>query len=566
MRDMMLKGNSRTGNLLFLLSSVFVLLVPDIIFSFYESKSVLSFFVIVLSKSAFLLFMALVGVKLFRSYFITYLLLGLVYIISSTVEIVVVLILHDYVTFDNLKAVYFTNSREVSEFFDKAKWYFMISLLVLVIYIYNLVKMRSVVYEKRNNLLIYAAIALIISVSLSLFRFSKSKDKYKIHNKTSFIVRKYYIKEPPFNFYWRLHELHSEYKRTAYLFKKYKKQRSEFVFGVKNDIDASQRPETVVLIIGEKNRYSNWSINGYERKTSPNLEKTKNLISFSKYYSNANCTANSVPLIITQATPNNPERIYTQKTITSLFKESGYKTTWISSISVFEYINNENELDEVIKLYKEKDNNSDLDILPAFNSLLKKEAGTKKFIVINMLGGHHKKLPDGFNKFEPNSKLKDYTLRYENRQVFINDYDNMIMLEDYVLSKIIEAAKKYDNSSLVLFVPDHGCHLFESKDGNWFGYGSAVPTEAETHIPMFIWLSDKYIKGNEDKYDILLKNKDLLTTNDNVIYSIANLSHINYQLYLPDQSFSDSSYVEPESRFVSVNGKSFEIKNGKIVQ
>ena len=71
----------------------------------------------------------------------------------------------------------------------------------------------------------------------------------------------------------------------------------------------------------------------------------------------------------------------------------------------------------------------------------------KKFIVINMIGGHGS-IPKSFNKFKPNSLLKKYPLSFKNKSIFINDYDNMIFLQDYVLSKIIKSTKHENLSSI----------------------------------------------------------------------------------------------------------------------
>ena len=257
--------------------------------------------------------------------------------------------------------------------------------------------------------------------------------------------------------------------------------------------------------------------------------------------------------MITQATPQKPILAYSQKTIVSLFKEAGYKTTWISSQNIFDYIENKTEPDKVFELYNKK--HTDLDILPVFDSIIKTK--NKKFIVINMIGGHGS-IPKSFNKFKPNSLLKKYPLSFKNKSIFINDYDNMIFLQDYVLSKIIKSTKHENLSSIILFTADHGCNLFENE--NLFGYGSSNPTEKETHIPLFIWGSDKFIKNNS-KYSNLIKHQNLLTTNDNVFYTLADLADIKYTSYLNNQSISDSLYKEPSTRFVYINGTYKEYNN-----
>jgi glucan phosphoethanolaminetransferase (alkaline phosphatase superfamily) len=93
-----------------------------------------------------------------------------------------------------------------------------------------------------------------------------------------------------------------------------------------------------------------------------------------------------------------------------------------------------------------------------------------------------------------------------------------------------------------------------------FGYGSANPTEKETHVPTLVSVSDEFIEDNPHKYKNLLAHKNLLTTNDNLFYTLADLADIKYKSYIKNQSISDSSYAEPSSRFVYVNGVAMEYK------
>ena len=60
--------------------------------------------------------------------------------------------------------------------------------------------------------------------------------------------------------------------------------------------DQLSEKEIYVLIIGESSRYGNWQINGYARKTSPNLSlfNSKELISFSDMSASSNATLMAV--------------------------------------------------------------------------------------------------------------------------------------------------------------------------------------------------------------------------------------------------------------------------------
>ena len=525
---------------LIIIFSIVILIVPDIIINF--KKDIITFSLIIISKISLLIFFSLILQKLTKSYFLSYITLGFLYLPSSFIETINTCILNDYVTLDNIKALLYTSKSEINEFYNQFYLYFLIPIFICISFLFILKKIKLYKYNKKNHIIIYSVVCLFISTSISTYLLSNSTQIYSGKNLVKYTFKNYYVKQHPFNIFYRAYELIISRSK----FNKYKLQKENFKFNVLNKTDSLDRPDNVILIIGERIRYSNWSINGYNKKTSPNLESIENLISFKNHYSNGNSTAGSIPYLITQATPKKPILAYSQKTIVSLFKEAGYKTTWISSQNVFDYIKNKKEPDNVFELYNKK--HTDLNILPVFDSIIKTE--NKKLIVINMIGGHGS-IPKSFNKFKPNSLLKKYTLSFKNKSIYINDYDNMIFLQDYVLSKIIKSTKHENLSSIILFTADHGCNLFENE--NLFGYGSSNPTEKETHIPLFIWGSNKFIKNNS-KYSNLIKHQNLLTTNDNVFYTLADLADIKYTSYLNTQSLSDSLYKEPNSRFVYING------------
>jgi glucan phosphoethanolaminetransferase (alkaline phosphatase superfamily) len=538
---------TQSGRILILIFSVVILIIPDILIS--RDSGLVSILIFLISKVSILLFIGLLVLSRLKSYYYTYLIVGLPYLVSSFFEIPNILILDQYITVDNVKAVFYTNGNEISDFASKFSAYFMMPVVILLLYFAILLKLRSFRYNlKRERVLAVSVLFLIVSVTIPVIRYFNSPMRFKDHNRTLYILKKYYLKQHPFNLYYRSYE----YYLIRHKFNEAKIQKKSFVFGVQdNDEGAAKKPELVVFLIGEKSRYLNWSVNGYNRETSPNLRSNKHLITFSRHYSNANSTSNSIPLIITQATPENPGIAFSQKTIVSLFKEAGYKTAWISAQNIFDYLENEDEVDTLVQLYKRR-SYSDLNILPVFDAVLKDDHHDKLFVVINLLGGHHHKLPDRFNVFEPNNKNNDYEVSYKNRKVFINDYDNMILLEDSVISKVITLTKAQDLSSVVLFTSDHGCNLFENS--NLFGYGSSNPTEKELHIPLFIWASEKYRNNSAGKWNILKSRKGVLTTNDNLFYTLADLAHIKYKLYKSSLSIADTSYIPSDQIPLYING------------
>ena len=72
-------------------------------------------------------------------------------------------------------------------------------------------------------------------------------------------------------------------------------------------------------MIGETARKHNFSLYGYDRKTSPNLDTISSIYPFKNVSSNANLTSLSIPFILTRATPNNPEIKFTEPAVINAF-------------------------------------------------------------------------------------------------------------------------------------------------------------------------------------------------------------------------------------------------------
>ncbi|MCU4155362.1 phosphoethanolamine transferase [Carboxylicivirga sp. A043] len=550
----MRRRNLKLTKVVLIALSVIILIIPDIMLHF--KNDVLSIGVII-SKICLLIAMGILLLKVVKSYFYVYLLLGIPYILSSVAEVINIVAVNWYISSDGLKALYYLSDNELVEFFEKFRVYFVIPILLLVCYSFVLKRYKS--FNNRvliNNKLIVSAFVLIaVSVGLSFLKLRENSEFYSGKNRVRLIIRSCYIYEHPFNFYYRTARLMVHNHRN----KKSQVLKSQFQFNV-NQVADNRQPEIVIFVIGEAMRYKNWSVNGYCKETSPGLKQLNNLVSYSKHYSNANCTANAFPLLLTQASAQTYNDAFVQKTIVSLFKEAGYQTSWISSSSgALRYLDNRDEADFFYNLRTNYPDNTDFGIIPTVDEILRQSADSKQFIVINMRGAHERP-PVSFDTFTPNSNLEDFVLSIENANIFINDYDNTILFQDYVLTSVIKKLEDKEKSSFFLFTSDHATHLFDAGH-SLFGYGAANPTEIETHIPLFIWCSNKYLDDNWTKFDNIQMHKEMLSTNDNLFYTLADLANIKYQSFIRKLSLADSLFVEPHSRYVYANNHLFEFNN-----
>ncbi len=388
------------SSVLLIIVSILILIVPNILVN--ENEGILNLCFTIISKICFFLFLGLILLRLTRSFFWSYLILGTAYLISSIIEISTIILLDHYITADNIVSLLNASKSEVQEFYHLFRIYLVVPPVLIAAFIFIVIKYKSAEYNFKNQKLIIpsALIALLISISISFSQIYHSDKAISGKGLIEYTLRADYLMDHPFNI---LNESYL-FAKNSIRARKYKTQHDNFSFGILNQND-TLKPKLVVFIIGERMRYSNWSINGYNRETSPNLEKIKNLISFEKNYSNSNFTYGSIPLILTQATPKDPTLAYSQKTIVSLFKEAGYETNWISSQYLFDIINEKNTPDHLYPLYARQ--HTDMDIIPLFDSVLNKKTSKNRLIIINMLGGHGE-VPAKFNVFNPNDSHEEH--------------------------------------------------------------------------------------------------------------------------------------------------------------
>lgn len=469
-------------------------------------------FLIVVSSKISLFFIIFIGLHfLLNSRRKSLLIVGLVYSFSLLAELPTLITIKQFITLDNIKAFYHTTP---TEFFDFIKNFKILLILPLFLISVFFLLFRTITVEENNNkkrLLSIFILTFLILAGVTFFRMKESGQYLSGKNRLKYSFKQYILKEHPFNVYYRIYELIYFKIKTDSL----KLQRENFIFFAKKKDKQKSSPDVVVFIIGEGMRFKNWNLNGYKRNTSPNLNKTENLVSFKNHFSNANSTAASVPLILTRATPEDPYLAFKEKSIISLFKEFGYETSWISNQNIL-FLENEKESDKIYKLYENK-KSTDLDVLHTLDNVLKNNHG-KKFILINLVGNHSGKLPTNFEKFKPyDASLSD---GINAKEALINQYDNKILLQDYVISKIIKKLDTLSKNSIMIFSADHGINLFDSKSNNLFGYGSSNPTRFELNTPMFFWYSKKYEITFPNEVKNMKKNQYERTVNNDFEVSI----------------------------------------------
>ncbi len=299
---------------------------------------------------------------------------------------------------------------------------------------------------------------------------------------------------------------------------------------------ADSSRSAVVLVVGETARAEQFSLNGYQRETNPQL-RARNVINFSNVQSCGTDTAESLPCMFFHLGKNRYSRNEASRheNLLDVLKRTGVEVIWrdnnsgskgISDRVTFESLTADKDpaLCSSGECYDEI-------LLKGLGDLLDRNTGDM-FIVLHQKGSHgpsyYKRSPKAFEKFLP--ECTQDNVQDCDRESIINAYDNTIVYTDHVLSRLIDLLQARKYATAMLYVSDHGESLGEN---NIYLHGlpySLAPTQ-QTHVPMIFWASRTFLSENRINTALLVKEQHNLYTHDNLFHSILGLYHIKTGLY-----------------------------------
>lgn len=265
--------------------------------------------------------------------------------------------------------------------------------------------------------------------------------------------------------------------------------------------------EVYVMVIGETARAMNFSLYGYQRDTNPRLRTTTGLVTFSDVTTQSNTTHKSVPMLLSQASATDFERLFHEKGILQAYREAGFHTVFLSNQrpnhSFIDFLGEQadqwlflktgdaNQAGRELAGATSKDGNYyDADLLPILDKILNQKR-KKEFIVLHTYGSHFnymERYPREMAHFLPDTHCE---AKLENRPDLINAYDNTIRYTDFVLSGVIERLRKHGGMSAMLYTSDHGENIFDDAH-KLFLHASPRASEYELRVPFLVWTSQSF--------------------------------------------------------------------------
>lgn len=366
----------------------------------------------------------------------------------------------------------------------------------------------------------------------------------------SFLI---YKKFTEFNILFTSIASYTEYTETkAVLKNSLAKRESEYV-----KVDSSlQKPQTYIVIIGESTSTWHMELYGYNRKTNPLLSEIRNeLVIFDDVITPNVHTILALDKILTLSDYENPNK-KENASVVQLANQSGFSTYWISNQrpvgfheSVSTLIANAASKKYFLTTDNYNSNIYDENVLPVLKNILN-EKDDKKMIFIHLIGTHSnydKRYPSSFNHFEgPNIQTK---IQNSSSEKIVNEYDNAIRYNDYVVRNIINLAQTEDKVGYVLYFADHGDEVYDTM--NLMGHNEYHSTKPMYEVPFIVWLSDKYKEQRPDFSNLnAIENRKYNL--EDFIHSFADLSFIKFSLQDSTRSIFNTSY-QSRTRWIKKN-------------
>jgi lipid A ethanolaminephosphotransferase len=297
-------------------------------------------------------------------------------------------------------------------------------------------------------------------------------------------------------------------------------------------LKASERPVVLVLAVGESARASSYSSNGYDRPTDAQM-RALGAINFSNVHSCGTNTATSLPCMFTDLGRRKYEdgTAKYRENLLDVLMRGGYDAVWLDNNTGSKKLGA--RLREVF-LADSKDPmvcNAEGCFDDVLVSHLAKELSEVKrdtVFVIHLIGSHgpayYARYPKAFATFKPEcltnelQQCSDLQLR--------NTYDNTILYTDHILAKV--AALMRDDPRIdpaLLYVSDHGESLGEH--GLYLhGAPYAIAPDEQTHVPMQLWVSDRFRVRRGLDLECLRSNNNAALSHDNFFHSVLGLAAV----------------------------------------
>jgi lipid A ethanolaminephosphotransferase len=303
-----------------------------------------------------------------------------------------------------------------------------------------------------------------------------------------------------------------------------------------------QRPRILLLVLGETARSGNFSINGYGRPTTPELQR-EDIFSFRNAWSCGTSTAASLPCMFSDLTRAHFDRSAgARENLLDVLQRAGLAVLWIDNQAgckgVCERVPHVDTVNEPGSRLCSGGECFDEALLERLDeriaALDPDRSGRGVVVVMHQMGSHgpayHLRSPPGHKPFMP--ECQSANLQQCSAQSLINAYDNSIAYTDHFLAQAIGWLKRREATmdGALIYVADHGESLGE---GNLYLHGMpyALAPDVQKRVPWLSWASAGFRRSTGLSMDCLRERSDLQISHDNYFHAVIGLADVKTSAY-----------------------------------
>lgn len=408
----------------------------------------------------------------------------------------------------------------------------LLSVIVLIITLYHFTTLLL-------NRAIIVKILVLFSVIFSLYKIS-----------TSVYSSIYY----GFGGHLAAYSTFSRLGRAIFLHHKFKVETDCLVKNIQKmkSTTSVAKCDKIVVIIGESYSKYHSQLYGYEKNTTPNLnKKAKNndIYVFTDVVTPFNDTERAIRAIYSLGAIN--DGAYSDYMLFPYaFKVAGWNTYNIDNMDLARNTSRVKDSRKLSNLMFDYRNDVTLQYDEEIIKIINNEKKSQSLYVIKLKGQHYTYADTFPSTYEQFSSEKDYINKNVSpaAKQMMADYDNSTLYNDYVVNAIIENFK--DDNAVVIYFSDHGEEVYDVR--NYMGHGGVSPyLSLQVEIPFIIWMSDKYKDNNPDIVENIIKNRGKPYTTDYVAHSILDMAGVSCPQFMPNRSVANNLFQIIDRRVVN---------------